>query len=91
MRGIELPRVAPAHFDNVTKPHRCQKIRSRRRCDHGHVAPEAAQRSHIEMIHVRMRQETEIERRQLARLQRRSDVPLGSERQGLNRTGILGE
>jgi hypothetical protein len=36
------------------------------------------------MIHVRMREENDIERRQLARPESRSDVALGSERQGAN-------
>jgi hypothetical protein len=44
-RGVELPGFGPANFDHLTKPHRCQQIRGRRRSDHRHVAPEPAQRA----------------------------------------------
>ena len=67
MGSVEPPGFAPADFDDVAKPHRRQEIGGRRRGDDGHVAPEAAQRAEIEMIHVRVGQQNEVERRQLAR------------------------
>ena len=73
--------LAPADFEHVTEPQRLEQIR-RRGCGHHRRRPrEAAQRGHIEMIHVCMREEHDVERRQFARPERRRDVAFRSERQ----------
>src|SRR5436190_11544249 len=80
VRVLETPSLAPPELDDLAEPQAPQQIARGRRGDDDAVARELAQRADVEMIHVRVCQQDEVDRRQLPDAQRRRDEAFRAER-----------